>query len=169
MFIYSVRASKLKLGALLVLCAGVFVALALFLPSGGEVYAGDVLTNVLNTDPADFKNVKTSEDRVRFLERYGWSVEKEPVGIEEVTVPHRFDGVYEQYNQIQKGEGLDLSSYRGKTVKRYTYVITNYDYDGTVYANLLIYKDSVIGGDVCSANVNGFMHGLTKENSLFSS
>ena len=170
MFIYSVRASKLKLGALLTVCVGVFVLLAMLVPSGGgEIFAGDVLTNVMNADSATFQNVKSAEDRIRFLEGYGWSVEKEPSMIEEVTVPHRFDAVYEQYNQIQKGEGLDLSAYRGKTVKRYTYVITNYDYDGTVYANLLIYKDAVIGGDVCSANVNGFLHGFTKENSPFGS
>ncbi len=169
MFIYSVRASKLKLGVLMAFCVGVFILLALFVPSEARGYAGDELTDVLNAQPGDFKNIKTGEDRIRFLESYGWSVETEPAQIAEVTVPYEFDAVYEKYNQIQKGEGLDLSSYRGKTVKRYTYVITNYEYDGTVYANLLIYKDCVIGADVCSANVNGFMHGLTKENNLLHS
>ena len=44
---------------------------------------------------------------------------------------------------------------------RYTYEVTNYpDYDGTVYISLLVYKDKVVAGDVCSADVNGFVHGF---------
>ena len=46
---------------------------------------------------------------------------------------------------------------------RYTYEVTNYpDAQGTVYANILIYRNKVIGGDVCSADVTGFIHGFEK-------
>ena len=46
---------------------------------------------------------------------------------------------------------------------RYTYEITNYpDYKGTVYANLIVYRDRIIGGDICTADVNGFIHGFEK-------
>ena len=56
---------------------------------------------------------------------------------------------------------LDLSKYKGKTVQRYTYEITNYpDYSGTVYANIIIYKSRVIGGDICSSDVEGFIQGF---------
>ena len=65
------------------------------------------------------------------------------------------------YNEVQKSQGLDLSKFKGKTAMRYTYSITNYpDYSGTVYANVIIYKNRVIGGDVCSADVEGFIHGF---------
>lgn len=168
MLIYSVHASKVKLLLLVVLCVGIFGALLLFVPGDG-LYAGDRLTEVMTKDPKSFQNVKTGEDCIRFLESYGWTVEEQPCQITQVKIPAEFDAVYDKYNQIQKGEGLDLSKYRGKTVKRYTYVITNYDYEGTVYANLLLYKDAVIAGDVCSANVKGFMHGLTKGNNAFPS
>ena len=44
-----------------------------------------------------------------------------------------------------------------------TYVVTNYEgYSGLVYANLLIYRNRVIGGDVCSADTSGFIHGFEK-------
>ena len=47
---------------------------------------------------------------------------------------------------------------------RYTYEITNYDgEDGVVYANILIYRNRVIGGDICSADVTGFIHGFEKK------
>ena len=62
---------------------------------------------------------------------------------------------------MQKEQGLNLAKYKGKTVTRYTYKVTNYpDYEGTVYVSLLIYKNKVVGGDVCSADVNGFVHGF---------
>ena len=74
-----------------------------------------------------------------------------------------FDKVFAAYNELQKGEGLDLARYKGKKVMRYTYKITNYEgYSDPVYANLLIYKNKVVGGDVCSADPNGFAHGLSK-------
>jgi len=80
-----------------------------------------------------------------------------------VSVPEQFDKIFSAYNEIQKSQGLDLSKYKGKKVYRYTYEITNYDgYSGTVYANILVYRNKVIGGDVCSADIKGFMHGLNK-------
>ena len=47
---------------------------------------------------------------------------------------------------------------------RYTYEVTNYeDYDGVVYANLIVYRGRVIGGDICSADVTGFIHGFERK------
>ena len=60
--------------------------------------------------------------------------------------------------------GLDLSRYKRKDVMRYTYEVIGYPgYNGVVYANLLIYKNKVIGGDICSADVNGFVTSLKGE------
>jgi len=61
-------------------------------------------------------------------------------------------------------QGLNLSKYKGKDVTRYTFRITNYDgYEGTVYANVLVYRNRVIGGDLCSADATGFVHGFEKK------
>ena len=41
--------------------------------------------------------------------------------------------------------------------------VTNYPgYSGTVHANVIVYRNRVIGGDVCSADVGGFIHGFEK-------
>ena len=106
---------------------------------------------------------KSNEERIAFLSSFGWEVEGEPLESATVTIPREFDKVFAAYNELQRGQGLDLSAYGGRTVERYTYTVKNYGgYEGTVLANLLIYRGRVIGGDVCSADASGFVHGFTK-------
>ena len=107
------------------------------------------------------KGVKTNEDRVAYLESYGWAVSAEPISVEELIIPEEFDETYTQYLALQEGQGFDLTDYRGKRVKRYTYEVTNYPTgEAGVQAGLLIFRNTVIGGDVLSAQLGGFIHGL---------
>lgn len=107
------------------------------------------------------KGVKSEEDRVAYLESYGWTVSGGPVAVEELLIPEEFDETYTQYLELQSAQGFDLSEYRGKRVKRYTYEITNYPTGETgIQAGLLIYRNTVIGGDVLSPELGGFIHGL---------
>ena len=81
----------------------------------------------------------------------------------QVMIPSEFDKIFLEYNEIQRRQGLDLSAFKKKSVMRYTYSVKNYPgYEGEVHVNLLVYKNTVIGGDVCSADVNGFVHGFEK-------
>ena len=80
-----------------------------------------------------------------------------------IRIPEEFDKVMKSYNELQKGQGLDLAKYRGKEVTRYTFAVTNYpDYKGTVMANVILWRNRVIGGDLCSSDVTGFIHGFEK-------
>ncbi len=82
----------------------------------------------------------------------------------EVLIPQKFDEVYEQYNEMQKQQGFNLEKQRGKRAKRYSYIILNYpDYADEVRINILISGTKVVGGDVCSTRLDGFMHGFYKE------
>lgn len=170
MFVYSVKAAKAKMFGLLALSVVVVIAVVAMIPrysSGNIVSDNGFEIPVVKEVPAKlFKNIKTNDDRIEFLRNYGLEVQSDPAEILEVTVPGEFDGIYSKYNEIQKVEGLNLEKYRNKQVKRYTYVVTNYNYDGTVYANLLVYKNNIIGGDVCSADINGFVRGFTEGNSI---
>ena len=68
---------------------------------------------------------------------------------------------YAQYIDLQRQQGFDLERYAGKRAKRYTYEILNYPSGETgVQANLLLYKTTVIGGEVLSPRLDGFLHGL---------
>ena len=108
------------------------------------------------------KGVRTNEDRVAYLESYGWAVSEEPIAVEELIIPEEFDETYSQYLELQAGQGFDLTDYCGRRVKRYTYEVTNYPTGETgVQANLLLYKNTVIGGEVLSPRLDGFLHGLS--------
>ena len=102
-----------------------------------------------------------NEDRIAFLKQFGWEVTAEPVEVSEVTIPQKFNSVYENYNKIQKEQGLDLSKYAGKICKQWVYEIKNYpSQTDAVRATLLVYDNEVIGGDISSAALNGFICGF---------
>lgn len=103
----------------------------------------------------------TQAQRVQFLQQYGWEIEAESEIEDQVVIPQVFDEVFTQYNDIQTAQGFDLTAFAGKLVKRYTYRITNYpDCEDAVYANLLVSDGVIIGGDVCTYAVDGFLHGF---------
>ncbi len=128
-----------------------------------DTVKSSMFNNILNGQSTfQFKNIKTNEDRIDFLKQFGWEVEGLPVEIVEVQLPEEFDQVYINYNEYQKEIGLDLRKYRGKRAKRYTYRIINYPepIEDDVRANILVYKNRVIAGDIMTIPIGGFMHSL---------
>ncbi len=162
MFIYSLRASTVKLVGVICVALTVLIALIAFVPT----YAISSQTSA-GADQAvsySYDKVKNAEDAVSFLSQFGWTVNAEPVEVKTVTIPAEFDKIFSAYNELQKEQGLNLTKYKNKEVTRYTFTVTNYEgYDGTVYANVLVYRNRVIGGDVCSADVTGFVQGFEKQ------
>lgn len=111
------------------------------------------------------KNVTDSSQILTFISTFGWEVDEEPDEVREVIIPAEFDDVYNNYNAIQLKQGYDLKKYAGERVKRWTYTIKNYpEYvdQECIKINILVYKGEVIGGDVCSVRLDGFMHGFSK-------
>lgn len=105
--------------------------------------------------------VKSADQRAAFIASFGWEVEEEPVEMMEVVIPAQFDEVYEKYNYLQKQQGYDLEKFQSKRCKRYSYDVLNYPGGiENVRVNLLIYKNKVVGGDVSSTELGGFMHGF---------
>ena len=154
MFIYSMRARTLKFFGLICLCLVVVIVGITFVP--GYVKASAAPAGEIN-----YGKIKTEQDRINFLKQFGWEIKGEAIESESVTIPAEFDKIFGGYNEIQKRQGLDLARYKGKEMMRYTYEISNYpNYDGKVMANLLVYRGKVVGGDICSADVKGFIHGF---------
>ncbi|MBQ8850540.1 MAG: DUF4830 domain-containing protein [Clostridia bacterium] len=157
MFIYTLKASTVKFFAVVCVSLVAIITLIAFVPAYGESVAASGEAEITYT------GVKTNEDRIAFLSQFGWEVKETPIEECEVTIPEEFDKIFTGYNEIQKRQGLDLSDYKKKKAVRYTYEITNYEgATGTVYANVIVYRNRVIGGDVCSADVTGFIHGFEK-------
>lgn len=158
MFVCSVKGNTLKLWGIIALALVSVIVLVIALPGAETVSAGSIFEG---EGTINYDKIKTEVSRREFLTQFGWEVAKEAVEEVEVQIPADFDKVMKSYNEIQKSQGLDLSKYKGKTVQRYTYEITNYpDYNGTVYANIIVYKSRVIGGDICSSDVEGFIQGF---------
>ncbi|MCL2076913.1 MAG: DUF4830 domain-containing protein [Oscillospiraceae bacterium] len=98
-------------------------------------------------------------DIVIFLSSFGWEVEPEPVTTKNVQIPAKFSPVYERYNELQKKQGFDLSRSRADIVESYTFRVLNHPVgtDNDVFANVLVSRGRIIGGDICSFAVEGFM------------
>lgn len=163
MFVFSFKASTLKYIGVMSLCVAAIIVTVAIVPSNSlstDLGNGAIEVSA-ERKSGDFKNIKTNEDIVAFLKSYGWEVESTPVLERSVTVPQEFDELYDKYNSLQKKEGLDLEKYKGKTVDMYTYSVNNAD--GKAYATVLVYKKRVIGGDVSSAENNGFTYGFSGE------
>jgi len=161
MFVCSTRGGTVKLIGVICVALTVLITLIAFVPtystSSGAAESAD--------GKADYRydGIQSAGDAASFLSQFGWQASGEPVEVRSVTVPAEFDKVFAAYNEIQKAQGLNLLKYRGKEVTRYTFSLTNYpDYTGTVYANVLVYRNRVIGGDICSADVTGFVHGFER-------
>ena len=114
----------------------------------------------------DFK-INTAEDALLFIESLGWKVYEKPEDIREIILPVKPDDVFNNYNKIQNSQDYDLTDYFGKKVKKWTFTIKNYpgyENQDIIKINILTYKGEVVGGDVCSVKLDGFMHGFKKEN-----
>lgn len=107
------------------------------------------------------QSLDTEEERQSFLAGLGWAVMDSPCEVVEVVIPKHFDQIYQDYNQIQKNQGLNLEKYRGKCCTRYSYLVKNHPSDEPlVRVNLLVYKGKLVGGDVSAFGPGGFLEGL---------
>ncbi|MDO4750186.1 MAG: DUF4830 domain-containing protein [Eubacteriales bacterium] len=144
MFIKTVKWNPRKCIAILILMAVVLSVIILLL---GKNDASD--------DP-----LKGNEERVEYLASCGWEVESEPVDTQQIVLPQELSDVFAEYNELQKKQGFDLSKFAGRQATLYSYRVTNYPSTDTVLANLYVVEGRVIGGDIHSTSLNGFMHTL---------
>lgn len=158
MFVISVKSNIIKK-----VCFSVLVLSLVII--GGTI---SVMSNRTVT-VGSFSNVslkaETHEERKAFLNHFGWEISEEPLEVKETVIPKEFNESYTEYNELQKQQNFDLEKYKGTRVKFWSYEITNYpgyeNADGTIRGNLLICNGKIIGGDVCSIELGGFMHGFS--------
>lgn len=151
--VVSLKASKKRLVAIVVLLVAV-VSACVFL-RGEQTTEPQVISG------------GTPEERVAYLQSFGWQVDSEPDEMREVMIPAEFNDVYTTYNVMQKAQGFDLLPYAGQVVTQYKYYIQNYPNETEVYATLLVQGDRIIGGDVASSQAGGFMHGFAKDSAAY--
>lgn len=152
--VLSLKANKKRIAAFLILVV-VVVGACIFLRGGKE-----------ETAQKEFPG-ETNEERLAFLQSFGWQVEETPAETREVMIPAQFNDVYTTYNVMQKAQGFDLKPYAGEVCTQYRYKINNYPNEPEVYATLLVYGKLIIGGDVACAEVDGFMHGFAADSARY--
>ena len=147
MFIVTAKFSRRK-AAFAAVCLLALIALPLALLSG-------------RSKTPDAVTVETSDARVDYLRSRGWEVEGEPIETLSVPLPDELVEPYLSYNELQLTQGFDLNAYCGKTLERYTYVVTNYpDRADGCQADLYVCEGAVVAGDIVCTGEDGFMAGL---------
>jgi len=148
MLVMTAKVDKKKIA--IILAAAVMVIAGLVLLFGGDE----------SVSPAGAA-VASNDDRVEFLNSFGWEVMTSPAETSQVRIPGEESDMFTRYNALQKSMGYDLSEYAGKTVMRYVYKIKNYPgATEPVYATILISNNQVIGGDVTDTSANGTIRGF---------
>ena len=149
-----VMTAKVDLKKILLMIAAVAaLVLALILLFGDNTPTA--ATTAVTTAPSG------NDGRIQFLKDFGWEVTTSPTQTGQVKIPAQTSEVFDRYNNLQKSQGYDLTSYAGKNVMRYVYEVNNYPgATQPVYATLLVYKDKVIGGDVTDTGAKGQIRGF---------
>lgn len=158
MFVVSIKSEKLK--KILAVCL-----VCVFAVIGGVVYVSMTEAVPASSIGGIVMKADTAEERIAFFSQFGWEISEDPVEVKEVIIPAEFDETYTEYNELQKTQGLDLEPFKGVRVKAWCYEIKNYpgyeNADNLIHGNILVYDGVVIGGDVGSTELDGFMHGFS--------
>lgn len=109
-------------------------------------------------------SVYTGNDVQKFLGRFKIKVESQPLEVTQITIPEIFDQVYVNYEKLQNKMGYSLKEYKGTTLTRYTYQVTNHQNSGQedILAHVFVSGNEVVAADVCSVRLDGFMIPLTE-------
>jgi hypothetical protein len=107
---------------------------------------------------ADGPALDTAAGRCAYLASLGYEADPASEEVREVLFPEEFDAVLEDYNALQLSQGFDLRRSAGKPCLCCSYDLAAYPgWDGRVIATLYIRHGRLVGGDVHTASVNGFM------------
>ena len=125
----------------------------------GRIIISEMQLNIQTT------NLTTTQKRVDAISYYGWEADPGGETTRKATIPNPLDAVYVEYNRLQTPCGFDLRLHQGKTVDVYTYPVLNFPYpiEAPVYVNILVDKGTLIGGDLMTRALDGFMLPLDKK------
>ncbi|MBR5114767.1 MAG: DUF4830 domain-containing protein [Oscillospiraceae bacterium] len=148
MFVYTAKFSRKKIVAAAIALAAVTVAVILAVALSADSKA------------AGAPDMSKNSERVAWLRSLGREVDEEPLESRTVVIPRTFGGVYADYIALQREQGFPLEDYGGMEATRYTYRVTNWDGDEEVVADMIVYGQTVIAGDLQCPALDGFMIAL---------
>lgn len=143
----------------LYLISAVFVVALVIVICGANIFSYKPFVDNINFNTAHHQLIQ------KYMQSIDWEISNEPIETEEVIIPREFDNVYTQYNEIQKRAGFNLEDYTNSKCTRYTYSLKYFD-KNNLRANILVLNDKIIGGDICTIDLNGFMIPLKDRSSI---
>lgn len=157
MFVWSFKMTRREL---IILGAGILafivIVCLLLIPGGSKKASAQPPAGAQVTFAAS-----DAGEREAFLNQFGWEIAPDPVQVKEFVLPTEFDEVFKSYNEFQAMQGFDLTPHKGERVTLWTYSITNYPgQEKGMIANMLIKDGKVVGGDITSTELEGFMVGF---------
>lgn len=154
MFMYTAKFNRKKAVVAVLVLAAVLCAIIVIAGRFGRAGGADAALSAV---------VRNNRQRVGYLESLGWRVEEDALDEQKVKIPVSFSDVYLKYNALQIAQGFDLTRYGGVEATRYTYKVKNHpSSENDIVADIIVYKDKVIAGDIQSCAPDGFMNGLKK-------
>ena len=116
-----------------------------------------LLLEILSVFPETTAQVTDNSSRIDFIKNLGLVPNETLVEEKTLLIPEKFTDVWNRYNEIQKAAGYDLSLFSGKIPTLYKYEISDFKDGSSAYINIIILDGKVIGGDISSTELNGFM------------
>ena len=146
MFVMTAKLNKKKITAILLALVLIIAVVAVAVSAIGGKQGG---------------KIRDSDDAAAYLESLGWQVSPQPLEVQDIVIPRRFNGVYETYIELQRRQGFKLEEYGGMSATRYSFTVLNYPGGGEgMVADIVVYGGEIIAGDVQSTAIDGFMEGL---------
>lgn len=108
----------------------------------------------------DAVKLSSIEDAAQYAADLGWTVSRPDMSEQKTVLPETFNAVYREYNALQQRQGYDLQPYAGKAVVIYSLPITDYPGENGVCISLVTCRGKLIGGDIHSSAMSGFIHEL---------
>ena len=167
MFVFSLKASKLKYLLSAVICAAVIAAVIVLLPDTEHSVTVNGTVSEYEQGKIRFDGIKDKDGVVSFAESLGYKVDAQNAETVSVKIPSQTDAVLEEYNSLQKSQGFNLMKYKNKTALRYTFKVTELPDEQSlpeddVLLTVIMYKDKVIGGDLYFTGENARLSGILK-------
>ena len=153
MFVMTMKLDRKKIAFAVVMAALVIIGIILLIGA---------FSGARDAEPKTVTSARTEKNRVAYIAQCGWEVETPALSSQTVIIPRSFSQVFEQYNELQKTQGFDLSRYCGMEVEAYTYKVKGDQSGDDVVAQMYVLNGEVIGGDVHSTSLDGFMVGIKK-------
>ena len=147
MFIYSIKLKNSKpLKFTFAAAISLLVICGIILLSALRTYP-----NTLNIDGKKYSlEVNGEDDCIKFLEQFGYTAD-ELYDARSIVLPPEFEGVYIDYNDLQKSQGFDLGSCLGEKAEQYTYSLKDSSDFATVVA---------CNGKVVAAHLSSMLYGV---------